>query len=68
MYADDLFLCGELEGLREMMERFVEVCRKRGMSNMMVLNREDRLECEVSLDGVRFEHVPEFKCLRYSCY
>ena len=31
-YADDLVLCGESkETLREMVERFVEVCRRRGL-------------------------------------
>ena len=44
------------------MERFVEVCRKRGLkvnagkSKMMVMNGEEELECEVRVDGVRLEH------------
>ena len=32
LYADDLVLRGELEDLRAMVERFVEVCRRRGQS------------------------------------
>ena len=31
---------------------------------MMVLNGEERLECEVHVDGVQLEHVLEFKYLR----
>ena len=48
---------------------FVEVCRRRGLkvntskSKVMVLNGEERLEREVSIDGVRLEHVSEFKYL-----
>ena len=30
---------------------------------MMVLNGEEGLECEVHVDGIRLEHVPEFKYL-----
>ena len=29
----------------------------------MLLNREEGLECEVHVDGVRLEHVSEFKYL-----
>ena len=29
----------------------------------MVLNEEERLESEVSVDGVRLQHVSEFKYL-----
>ena len=54
LYADDLVLCGELEeDLRAVMERFVEMCRRRGLkiiagkSKMMVLDEEDGLECEL---------------------
>ena len=32
---------------------------------MMVLDGEEGLECEVSVDGVRLEHVSEFKYLVY---
>ena len=47
----------------------VEVCRKRGLkvnaakSKVMVMNGEEGLECEVHVDGVRLEHVSEFKYL-----
>ena len=58
-YADDLVLCGESEeDLREMVGRFVEVCRRKGIkvnagkSNVMILNGEEGLECQVSVDGV----------------
>ena len=30
---------------------------------MMVLNGEERLECEVYVDGIRLEYVSEFKYL-----
>ena len=30
----------------------------------MGLSTEDGLECEVCVDGIRFEHVSEFKYLR----
>ena len=70
LYADDLVLCGESEeDLRVIVGRFVEVCRRRGLkvnvgkSKVMVLNREEGLECEVYLDGIRLEHVSEFKYL-----
>ena len=46
LYAEDLVLCGESEeGLRAIVGRFVEVCRRRGLkvnagkSKVMVLNR-----------------------------
>ena len=51
------------------MGRFAEVCRKRGLkvnagkTNVMVLGREEELECEVCIDGIRLEHVSEFKYL-----
>ena len=70
LYADDLVLCGESEESRFLREgRFVEVCRrselevKAGKSKVMVMNREERLECEVYVDGIRLEHVSEFKYL-----
>ena len=51
LYADDLVLCGESEeNLRAMMERFAEVCKRRGLkvnaskSKMIVLNGEEGLE------------------------
>ena len=53
LYADNLVLCGESEGgLRAMVGRFVEVCRRRGLkvnagkSKMMVLGGEEGLECD----------------------
>ena len=35
-----------------------------GKSKVMVLNVEDGLDCEVYVDGIRLEHVSEFKYLR----
>ena len=67
LYANDLVLCGESkEELRAMVGRFTEVCRRglkvnEGMSEVMVLNGEEGLECEVHVDGIRLEHVSEFK-------
>ena len=52
-----------------MVGRFAEMCRRRelkvtaGKSKVMVLNREEGLDCEVDIDGVRLEHVSEFKYL-----
>ena len=52
------------------MGHFVEVCRRRvlkvhsGKSNVMVMNGEKGLECEVHGDGILLEHVLEFKYLR----
>ena len=70
LYADDLFLRGESEeDLRAMMGRFAEVCRKGGLkvnagnSKRMVLNGEEGLVCKVHVDGLRLEHVSEFKYL-----
>ena len=64
LYADDLTLCGELEeDLRAKEVQFAGVCRRRGLkvnaskSKVMVLNEEEGFECEVHLDGIRFEHV-----------
>ena len=50
------------------MGRFVEVCRRRMKVNaykskVMVLNGEDRLECEVHVDRILLEHISEFKYL-----
>ena len=47
---------------------FVEVCRRglkvnAGKSKVMVLNGEEGLECEVSVDEIQLEHVSEFKYL-----
>ena len=72
LYADDLVLCGEPEeDLRVMVGQFAEVCRRRelkvnvGKSKVMVLSGEEGLECEVPVDGIRLEHVSEFKYLGY---
>ena len=49
--------------------RFAEVCRRRGLnvnagkSKVIILNGEEGLECEVHVDGIRLEHVSEFKYL-----
>ena len=34
-------------------------------SKVIVLNGKEELECEVHLDGIRLEHVSEFKYLGY---
>ena len=66
LYAEDLALCGESEG-DLMVGRFAEVCKRRGLkvsagkSEVMVLNGEEGLECEVYVYGIRLEHVSEFK-------
>ena len=67
-YAVDLVLCGESEeNLRVMVERFAEVYRRTGLkvnagkSKAMVMNREEGLECEFYVDGIRLENVSEFK-------
>ena len=71
LYADNLVLCDESEeDLRAMLGWFVEMCRKRslkvsaGKSKVIVMNGEEGLECEVHVDGIRLEHVSEFKYLR----
>ena len=52
-----------------MVGQFVEMCRRIGLkvsvckSRVMVLNREDRLECDVYVDRIHLEHVSEFKYL-----
>ena len=70
LYTDDMVLCGELEeDLRMMVGRFTEVYRRRGLkasagkSKVMVLNGKEGLQCEVHVDGIRVEHVSEFKYL-----
>ena len=51
------------------MRQFVEVNRRRGLkvnaakSKVMVLNGEERWECEVHIDKICLEHVPESECL-----
>ena len=68
LYAGDLVLCEESEeDLRMMVGWFAEVCMRRGLkvnagkSKVMVLNREEGLQCEVHVDGIHLEHVSEFK-------
>ena len=51
-----------------MVERFVEVCRRRlkvnaNNSKVMVMNGEEGLECELHVEGIRLDHVSEFKYL-----
>ena len=65
-----VFFCGESgEDLRVMVGRIAEVCRRRGLkvivgkSKVMVLNEEEVVLCEVHVDGIRLEHVSEFKYL-----
>ena len=51
------------------MGNFVEVCSRRGLrvnagkKKVMILNGEEGLEREVSVDRVQLEHGPEFKYL-----
>ena len=68
----ELVLCGESEeDLREMVGRFVEVCRRRSLKDIadkrkvMVLNGGEGLKYEVYVDGIREGHVSEFKYLGY---
>ena len=70
LYADDLVLCSESEeDLRAIVGRSIEVCRRRGLkvnatrSKVMLLGGEDVLECEVCVNGMRLDHVSEFKYL-----
>ena len=60
------------EDLREMVERFAEVCKRRermkvnaGNIKVMVPNGEEGVEFEVHVDEIRIEHVSEFKYLVY---
>ena len=47
----------------------MEVCRRRGLKvnagkrKVMILNGEEGLECKVHVDGIRLEHVSDFKYL-----
>ena len=47
------------------------MCRRKGLklnvdkSKVIVLNGEEELECEVYVDGIRLEHVSEFKYFGY---
>ena len=72
LYADDLILCDESEeDPRMMVGRFAEVCTRRGLKvnsgtrKVMVLNGEEGLGCEIRVDGIRLEHVSEFKYFGY---
>ena len=50
---------------------YVEVCRRRGLkvnvgkSKVIALDGEERLDYKVSIDGICFEHVLEFKYLGF---
>ena len=64
------WFCGELEeDLWVMVGLFAEVCRRRGLKvnagkrKVMVLGGEGGLECEACLNGIRLEHILEFKYL-----
>ena len=67
LYTDDLVLYGESkEEMGAKVGRFVEVCRRglkvnAGKSKVILLSGEEGLECEVHVDGIRLEHVLEFK-------
>ena len=70
LYADDLVLCGESEeDLRAIVEQFEGVCKRRrlkinaGKSKVMVVNGEERLKCEVHVNGIRLEPISEFRYL-----
>ena len=71
LYADNLVLCGwQEEDLREMVEHYTEVCKRclklnANMSKVRVLGGEEGLEWEVYSDGMRLEHVLEFKYLGF---
>ena len=57
------------EDLRGMVERFIELCRRRGLkvkagkSKVMMLGGREGLVYEVSIHGICLEHVSEFKYL-----
>ena len=66
--ANDLVLCDtSKEDLMAMVGHLAEMCRRRSLqintnkSKMMELNEEERLDCEVCVEGVRLEHVLRFK-------
>ena len=67
-YADSLGLCGASEeDLRDMVGVLVEVFRRRGLTGnackSKVLKEEEGLECEVTVNWMRLEHVSKFKYL-----
>ena len=51
------------------MGRFVKVCKRAGMksnaskSKVIVLGEEEWVECDVCVDGMRLQHMSEFKYL-----
>ena len=57
------------EDLRAMVGQFAEVFKRRGLkvnagkSKVMVLNREEGLECEINVEEICLEQVSEFKYL-----
>ena len=59
------------EDLRAMVEWFADICRRQGLKvnagkiKVMVLNGKEELECEVHVDGIRIDHVSEFKYLGF---
>ena len=69
LYAYVLVLYGESEDLKVMEGQFVEECRRTSLKvnadkiKMIVLSTEERLGCEIRVDGVRLEQVFEFKYL-----
>ena len=64
-----MVLCGKLEeDLRVIVGCSVEVYRRdkkinAGKRNVMILNGEEGLGCEVSLDGMQLKHVSELEHL-----
>src|SRR5678816_3292259 len=64
------FCVANLKSLRELVERFGTVCKRRDLkvnvdkSKVMVVS-EDSPQCEVTLDGEQLEQVSEFKYLGY---
>ena len=67
-YADNLVLYGESEeDLKRMFGRFDKVCRRRCLkvyakkSKVIMLGGEEALECEIHVDGMHLEIVPEVK-------
>ena len=62
LYGDELFLCDESEeDLRAVVGRLVQVCSRRGLK--VNAGGEEGLECEFCVDGMRLNHVSEFKYL-----
>ena len=53
------------ENLRVIVRQFAELCRRRRLKVNAGngTNGEERLKCEVHVDGIRLEHVSEFKYL-----